>query len=302
MQNTKHEILLYYKYIEIENPEEFKNEHRKLCEDLGFTARIIISKEGINGTLEGLPEQTQKYIDIMHADPRFSDMHFKRSPGTGNAFPKLSIKVRDEIVSLHLDEDVDPRVMTGTYIQAEELHELINSDEEFYIIDMRNEYEHKVGFFENSILPSLKNFRDLPQLVEDFSHLKDKKVVTVCTGGVRCEKASGFLVKHGFTNVYQLFGGIVTYMEKYPNENFKGKLYVFDGRVTMGLNVDSPEHVVVSTCDTCGAVSDQYIDCAHIHCKGNRHFVCCLDCVKRLGGYCGEECREKDMVKKMVIV
>ena len=167
--------------------------------------RIIIAAEGLNGTVEGLLEHTQQYVEEMRKDLRFADMNFKRSPGTGQAFPKLSVKARSEIVSAHLgDEDVNPNEMTGKYLSAEELYNWIHSDKEFYIVDMRNDYEHSVGFFRNSILPPLKNFRDLPKILPSLTHLKNKTVVTVCTGGVRCEKASGFLVKHGFTDVYQL--------------------------------------------------------------------------------------------------
>ncbi len=271
-------------------------DQKSLCERLGLKGRIIIAKEGINGTVEGTFENTEEYINVMNEDNRFADINYKKSEGTGDAFPKLSIKVRDEIVSLHLGgNDFSPMETTGKYITAEELHELIhNKNEEFYIVDMRNDYEHKVGYFENSVLPSIKNFRDLPSALPELENLKDKKVITVCTGGVRCEKASGFLVKNGFQDVYQLHNGIVTYMEKYPNEDFVGKLYVFDGRVTIGFNTDSPEHKIVSNCDKCGAISDNYIDCEYIHCKGIRHILCCKDCYSVDGkAYCSEECESK---------
>ena len=222
-----YQILLFYKYTPIEDPEAVAAEQRRLCAEFGFTCRSIIAKEGINITLEGETAKTEEYIKIMQADPRFADIHFKRSPGTGQAFPKISVKVRKEIVSLGLGEnDFSPTDTTGKYLQPEELHEWIHSGREFYIVDMRNDYEFDVGRFEGSILPDLKNFRDLRENVGVLASLKDKTVVTVCTGGVRCEKASGFLVKNGFSDVYQLYGGIVSYMEKYPNEDFKGVLYV----------------------------------------------------------------------------
>jgi UPF0176 protein len=115
---------------------------------------------------------------------------------------------------------------------------------------------------------------------------------------VRCEKASGFLVKHGFTDVSQLYGGIVTYMEKYPNEDFKGLLYVFDGRITMGFNVEAPEHEVIGKCEKCGEASEQYIDCAYIHCQGHRHILCCTNCQEEDGkAYCSERCKLADIIK-----
>lgn len=289
-------ILLYYKYVNIEDPQSFLESQRELCQRLSLKGRIIVAQEGLNGTVEGLEENTNEYIKVMLEDSRFKDMNFKISDGNGSAFPRLSIKLRKEIVSLHLDnEDVNPNETTGKYISAEELHELFNSNQEFYIVDMRNDYEHKVGYFKNSILPSLKNFRDLPRVVGEIAHLKDKKIITVCTGGVRCEKASGYLVKQGFSDVSQLHNGIVTYMEKYPNEDFLGKLYVFDGRIVMGFKTDSPEHIIVSKCDKCGDVSDHYVDCEYIHCKGIRHIVCCFNCASKIDGkfYCCSDCEQK---------
>ncbi len=300
-----YQILLFYKYVPIEDTEAVLKQQRELCEKLNLKCRTIIAKEGINGTLEGLVENTEKYIEEVSKDPRFNDIHWKKSEGTktGDAFPRINIKVRDEIVSLHEDKssDVGPlntledgSAATAPYITAEELHELLNSNEEFYIIDMRNDYEHKIGFFENSILPPMKNFRELPDLVEYLEDFKHKQVITVCTGGIRCEKASGYLLKMGFTNVRQLFGGIVTYMEKYPNEHFKGKLYVFDGRTKMGFKVDDEKHEVVGHCDKCGEVSDNYIDCAYIYCKGHRHILCCEKCKHPSGvAFCSDECEKK---------
>ncbi len=294
-----HEILLYYKYTPISDPAAFCREQRQLCERLHLKGRIIIAAEGLNGTVEGLKENTDSYVAEMSKDPRFSDMNIKRSPGTGKAFPKLSVKLRSEIVSAHLgSDDVNPVVLTGKYLSAETLHEWIHSDKEFYIIDMRNDYEHAVGFFKNSILPPLKNFRDLPKILPSLKKLKHKTIVTVCTGGVRCEKASGFLVKHGFTEVYQLHNGIVTYMEKYPNEDFLGKLYVFDGRVTMGFN--RPEHPgeVVGRCARCSAPSEQYVNCAEPSC--HLHFICCSSCLNTTGeAFCSVWCSLKNKFRQL---
>lgn len=263
---------------------------RKLCENLNLTGRIIIAKEGINGTVEGTKENTEKYIGAMSADPSFKDIHWKRSPSTGKSFPGLSIKVRSEIVSAHLaEEDIDPNELTGRYLSPEELHQLLNKNEELYIIDMRNDYEHKVGYFKNSILPPLTNFRDLPKVMSELEHLKDKRVVTVCTGGVRCEKASGYLIKKGFKDVSQLSGGIVSYMEKFPNQHFKGKLYVFDGRVVMGIDSDKPEHEIIGRCDKCQEPSENYINCLKPEC--HRHFICCANCIEKDGVFCGVECK-----------
>jgi len=282
MKNSNPQIILFYKYVHIENPEAVKSWQLEMGQKLDLKGRCIIATEGINATYEGTAENIQKYIYELN-NSIFNGIHFKLSAGTGHAFPKLSVKVRPEIVSLHLGTcDIDPNQITGIHLNSEELHEWIRNGKEFYIVDMRNAYEHKVGHFENSILPQMENFRDLPKVVEQIAHLKDKTVLTVCTGGVRCEKASGFLISQGFTDVYQLGGGIVSYMEKYPNENFKGKLYVFDGRVTMSFYTDDPKHKIIGKSDSCRSESENYVNCANPVC--HRHFICCEGCLSKQGG------------------
>lgn len=285
----KYIILLFYKYTPIENPMRLMREQKRLCELLGLKGRIIIASEGINGTVEGEVSNTEKYMEEMIKDLRFSDINWKKSEGMGNAFPKLKVKVREEIVSLHLhDKDIKPWNITGKYLEAEELHKWFESKKEFYIVDMRNDYEHKSGYFEGSILPPFSNFRDLSELLPVLENLKDKTVLTVCTGGVRCEKASGFLVKNGFKDVYQLKNGIVTYMEKYPNEHFKGKLYVFDQRILMGFNTADSKHEIVGKCERCLKLSENYINCDTVGC--HRHLILCEKCIGKFGKICPNGC------------
>ena len=291
MQQSTSTILLFYKYTDLQDPEAMMLWQRALCESLNLTGRILIAKEGINGTVEGDKKDIRKYCKALEKHPKMKEIHYKISEGTGQAFPKLVVKVRDEIVSSHLGaKDVDPKKVTGKYIQAEELHQWFQEKREFYIVDMRNDYEQEVGYFENSILPGLKNFRDLPTVLEKLDHLKHKTIVTVCTGGVRCEKASGFLVDNGFSDIYQLYGGIVTYMEKYPNENFLGKLYVFDQRIVMGFNTEDPSHRIVGKCAKCGAKSEHYVNCDDKTC--HKHFICCDNCMDETGvAYCDDKCK-----------
>ena len=274
MKNFK--VVLFYKYVEIENPQKLREAQQEICQKLNLKGRMIVASEGINATLEGLEENIKEYCRQLLKDKRFAGTHIKISDGTGSAFPKLSIKVRSEIVASGVD-DLDLNKVTGKYITAEQLHNWIKDKKEFFIVDMRNDYEQVVGYFENSILSQMENFRELPKLLPKLKHLKGKTIVTVCTGGVRCEKASGFLVKNGFSDVYQLYGGIVTYMEKYPNEDFKGALYVFDNRLVMGFNMSDPKREIVGICASCGKSSENYINCKDDFC--HRHFICCNDCV-----------------------
>jgi UPF0176 protein len=289
----KHEILLYYKYATIKNPEKFAEEQRQFCAKHNLTGRIIVAKEGINGTLEGALKDTKAYRKFLNGKKGFRTIHWKISDGKGDAFPRLSVKVRSEIVSLSLKKikhsDVDPRKTTGIHLKPEKLKKWFEKGEKFTIIDMRNDYEHKVGAFEGSILPPMKNFRDLPKVMPKLKKFAGGKVLTVCTGGVRCEKASGYLIKKGFKYVYQLDGGIVSFMEKYPGEHFLGSLYVFDQRKTMAFDPKKGERPIIGICEKCGVKTEKYTDCPNC-----RHqMLCCEPC--KSNAYCGDgECKKKN--------
>ncbi len=280
MKNDTFEVLLYYKYVHIENPEELRNEQRKFCEEHNLKGRIIVANEGINGTLEGNIQDTQKYIEWMENQKEFQKINYKKSAGTGNAFPKLKVRVRPEIVTARLPE-LNPNKTTGKYLSEDELFQWFQDKKEFYVVDMRNDYEYASGYFEGFIPSGLKNFFDLKNVLPKLAHLKNKTVLTVCTGGVRCEKASGFLVENGFKDVYQLKNGIQTFMEKYPNTYFKGKLYVFDNRLTLAFN--SSETETVGRCMHCNTPCDEYTNCEYDAC--HMHYICCKNCKDKETGF-----------------
>jgi UPF0176 protein len=273
----EHKVILFYKFVLIRDPKKLKEQQILICKQTGIhSGRIIVSTEGINGTLEGSDLAIYKYIKEMQQDTRFSDINFKISTSNGDSFPKiidpatrklkpkLSIKVREELVTTNLKnhKKLGPLAgNTGKYVTAEELHSWFETKKEFYIVDMRNDYEYEIGHFQDSImLKGFRNFRDLENVVEQIKDLSDKTIVTVCTGGIRCEKASGFLLEEGFMNVYQLKDGIVSYMEKYPNQNFLGKLYVFDSREMIGFNTESHKHKAIGKCRLCGCASENLVD------------------------------------------
>lgn len=291
MKQISYQVLLYYKYIEVKNPKKIRDEQRALCESLGIKGRIIVADEGINGTVEGTIENTEKYIKAMEESTYFKGISFKKSKGTGEAFSNLSVKYRPEVVTLHMP-DLNPNKVTGKYLTSEQLHQWYEEKKEFYVVDMRNDYEYLSGYFENFIPSGIQNFYDLPNVLPKLEHLKNKTIVTVCTGGIRCEKASGFLVSNGFSDVYQLKDGIQTYMEKYPNEHFKGKLYVFDKRLTVGFNIEDPKHEVVGKCDHCGVATDTYVNCAFNEC--HRHYISCEECLDKETtlAFCNKLCKE----------
>lgn len=292
MKKLQFQVLLYYKYVTVSDPEKVRDEQRELCLKLNLKGRIIVADEGINGTVEGLVSDTEKYIKAMEKSKYFKGISYKKSVGTGAAFSKLSVKYRPEVVTTKI-KNLNPQKVTGKYISAEELYAWFEQKKEFYVVDMRNDYEYISGYFENFIPSGIHNFYNLPDVLPRLNHLKNKTIVTVCTGGIRCEKASGFLVSNGFNDVYQLKDGIQSYMEKYPNQHFKGKLYVFDKRMTVGFNTDSSEHEIVGSCIHCGVACDNYVNCEYDMC--HYHYICCTNCRDKETGlaFCKSVCKEK---------
>ena len=223
--SAPYEVLLYYRYFPISDPEAYVASHRVLCERLGLLGRILVASEGINGTVSGLAESTTIYRERLLAEEGSADMEFKIDPADAHVFPKLSIKARDEIVTLGLgDEDLDPNAVTGDYLSPRAFYEAMK-DPNAVVIDARNNYEWQLGKFRNAICPEVDSFRELPEWVRENRHLLEgKRILTYCTGGIRCEKFSGFLKQEGFEDVSQLHGGIVTYGRdpEVQGEDFEG--------------------------------------------------------------------------------
>ena len=203
-----YQVLLYYNYTKIEEPEEFAKNHLAFCKSLDLKGRILVAEEGINGTVSGTVENTTAYMKAMKADPRFADTMFKIDPSEGHAFKKMFVRYRPELVSLKLEEDIDPNQVTGAYLSPQEFKEAI-LDEQTVVIDARNDYEYDLGHFRGAVRPDIRSFRELPDWIREHKEeFMEKRVVTYCTGGIRCEKFSGWLVREGFKDVGQLHGGI----------------------------------------------------------------------------------------------
>jgi UPF0176 protein len=273
-KENKHRVLLFYKFVDIEDPKKVMEEQRALCQSLGILGRILLAEEGINGTLEGTTEATGKYIEAMGKHELFAGMPFKQSEGNGEAFTKLKVKVRPEIVTLKAGK-FDVKKETATEITVDELHELYKNNEDFVVLDLRNDYEIQSGYFEKTVDPKLENFRDLSLKIDELKNLKDRKIVSVCTGGIRCEKATCLLKREGFNNLYQLKDGIHTYMQKYPGEHFKGTLFVFDNRMVTDV-VETPKKEMVGRCVYCGNKCETYY--SNDTYKPSRKVICCDSC------------------------
>jgi UPF0176 protein len=282
------EVIIFYKYTSVADPVGFMKWIRRLCETIGIKGRILIAREGMNGTVEGTRKQLDQFETALHETSfgDFQDVWFKASPGTGNAFKKLRVKARENILNAGLEEDIDPNQVTGKHIEADELHEWLARGEDFAIVDMRNDYEYAVGRFSGSIDSGMGNFRDLPTVTPKLEHLKNKKVLTVCTYGVRCEKASGYLLEQGFKNVYQLHGGIGTYIKKYPGQHFEGSLYVFDERMTEQF---TDTYRIVGVCVGCNNASERFGNCAWHEC--HKQLIICETCSTQ-PVWCSEQCKQ----------
>jgi UPF0176 protein len=290
MESPPFLVLLYYLYVDIEEPGDYRDQQRALCDELDLRGRIIVAKEGINGTVSGRRQSCESYIRAMHADPLTATMTFKIDEEEDHVFPNLSVKARDEIVTLGLQgEDFSPNETTGRHLSPTEWKAAMD-DPDAIILDARNDYEFDLGHFKNAIRPDIGNFKELPTWINDHrSELEGKKILTYCTGGIRCEKFSGFLIREGFHDVNQLLGGIVEYGKdaEVRGENYEGECYVFDQRI--GVPINHVNATIVSSCCHCGQKSARYINCAYPPCNA-QHF-CCEVCEKTSQRYCAEDCR-----------
>jgi UPF0176 protein len=281
-----HQVLLFYKYVTIEDPKALMDTLRACAKEHGLLGRVLVAEEGINGTLEGTVEDTEAFAAWLLTDSRFSDINVKRSKGDRKAFVKLYVKVRDEIVGTRFPKNVDPRVRTAPHLTPDELRTWYEEGKDFVVVDMRNDYEYASGHFKDSVNPGMGNSRDLPDVLPKLESLKDKTVLTVCTGGVRCEKMSAFLLENGFNDVHQLENGMHAYMEKYPGKDFLGTLYTFDKRLTMDFGGDRE---VIGRCKLCESPTEKYVNCANNFC--HLHFLACENCQDEAGTYCSADCK-----------
>ncbi|MGE6259638.1 rhodanese-related sulfurtransferase [Heyndrickxia sporothermodurans] len=290
MVETKpYRVLLYYFYTKIENPEEYAAQHLAYCKDLGLKGRILVAEEGINGTVSGTIEQTDQYMEMMKNDPRFEGIVFKVDEADAHAFKKMHVRPRKELVTLRLEDDINPKEITGKYYSPKEFFEAMQN-EDTVILDARNDYEYDLGHFKGAIRPDIETFRDLPNWVrENKDKFEGKKILTYCTGGIRCEKFSGWLVREGFEDVAQLHGGIVSYGKdpEVQGELWDGQCYVFDERIAVPIN--QKEHVIVGKDYFTGEPCERYVNCANPEC--NRQMLCSEENEHKYLRSCSHECR-----------
>ncbi|HEY0895455.1 MAG TPA: rhodanese-related sulfurtransferase [Sphingobacteriaceae bacterium] len=286
---TRYQTLLYYCYSTIENAEQFAADHLSFCKSLGLVGRIIVADEGLNGTVSGTVEACNEYMTAVHADPRFSRTEFKIDDVEEPSFIKMHCRYKAEIVHSGLRDPhiINPEQKTGIHLEPKEFLEM-KDREDVVILDVRSNYELSLGRFKNAVTLDIENFRDFPAKINELAQYKDKKILTYCTGGIKCEKASALLLHEGFKDVYQLHGGIIKYGKEAGGKDFEGKCYVFDNRVAVEVNSVNP--VVISQCRNCSKVTAKMINCANPEC--NEHFTQCDECGWTLDGCCSKECME----------
>jgi UPF0176 protein len=274
-------VILYYKFVPVADPAITMRWQKELCNRLGLKGRVIVSPHGINGTLGGDIEHLREYKREMNRSVIFKGITYKWSDSKGSDFPRLSVKVRSELVAFNAANEIavdDQGVVgAGKHLKPEQLHELVKErGDDVVFFDGRNAYEAAVGKFKNAVIPNTKTTHDFVKEIESdkYNDIKDKPVVTYCTGGIRCEVLSALMKKRGFKDVYQIDGGIVKYGEKYGDDGlWEGALYIFDDRMTHRFSDRSKD---IGSCTHCTAKTSNYENCANVAC--NRLVLICNKC------------------------
>ena len=265
-------VILYYGFTPLVDPEAIRLWQRTLCESLSLRGRILLSTHGINGTLGGELSALRTYVTRTKEYPGFKQIDFKWSEGTPHDFPRLKVRVRDEIVSFgaaaELRVDAQGVVGGGQRLRPVEVHQLVaQRGQEVVFFDARNAFEAKIGKFRNAVVPEVTTTRDFVTELESrrYDHLKHRPVVTYCTGGIRCEVLSAVMKQRGFREVYQLDGGVVRYGEEYGDRGlWEGSLYLFDARMHHEFSDDAK---VLGVCERCGEPTSTYHNCANLACR-----------------------------------
>ncbi len=284
-------VISFYRYVILEDSLALRNELYAEWQGLGVLGRVYLATEGINAQISVPEPNFERFKELLYARKAFAGVPFKVGVEQKNdAFWKLTVKVRKQIVADGLPAHEYDVTNVGTHLSAREWNELA-SDRDVVIVDMRNNYESAIGRFETALTPDAKTFKEeLPLVKEELKGKEEKKVMLYCTGGIRCEKASAYLKHHGFQNVFQLHGGIIDYKHQVEREGleskFKGKNFVFDHRLSERITED-----VLGQCFNCGTACDDYTNCADHTC--NRLFIQCATCRETLENFCSEACKEK---------
>lgn len=286
-------VLAYYHFCQVENPHQLVADHKAFFEGRDATSRIYISEEGINGQMSAAQDDAVAYMDWLHQIPEFENVIFKIHHHHENTFPRLTIKYRQQLVAL--DHPID-LAQTGEHVSPEQWRKMLEKDDPRILIDVRNDYEWKLGRFEGAECPPCETFREFKEYADKLATEVDPQktpVMMYCTGGIRCELYSALLKENGFENVYQLDGGVINYGLKEGSSHWLGKLFVFDDRLSVPIS-DEPTKAIAS-CHHCDVDCEAYLNCANMDC--NNLFICCPECAKEFAGCCCQECQNAPRVR-----
>ena len=237
-----------YRFVDLDDRDALQSSLRSLCMDLGLKGTVLLAPEGINFFLAGRSTSIDAFIDDLEKDKRFADIPLKVSFTDYQPFNRMNVRKKNEIISVGLDH-IRPAEMTGEEIEPTDFKAMLDAGEPVHVLDTRNDYELRVGTFENAIDLNIRTFRAFPEAIERLpASMKDEPVVMFCTGGIRCEKASAIMMEAGFTNVKQLKGGVLGYFESVGGDHWNGDCFVFDQRVAVNPSLKETDVVVCFAC------------------------------------------------------
>ena len=237
-----------YKFEPLVDPVDLVSVYQQKCDELELKGTMLISKNGINFSLAGTQQATETIITFLEEDNRFLNIPIKITYSETQPFRRMKVRLKKEIISLGR-KDINPKKLTGETISPQDLKNLLDNKEDVLILDTRNEYETRVGKFENAIDLNLDTFRDFPKAIESLPEdYKDKQIVMYCTGGIRCEKASAVMIKAGFADVKQLEGGVLDYFKETGGAYWEGDCFVFDERVALDTELNETEYIYCYIC------------------------------------------------------
>ncbi|MDF2550247.1 MAG: hypothetical protein K0S07_1314 [Chlamydiales bacterium] len=286
-------VLAYYAFTPVNDPAQFVKDHHAFFKGREATGRLYISEEGINGQMSATSQDALAYMEWLTSHESFATLSFKVHGSSEQVFPRMTVKYRKQLVALDCPTDLQRR---GNYLSPQEWRATLESDEDYILLDVRNDYEWQIGHFKQSTLPPCSTFREFIQFAGELKEKVDassKKVLMCCTGGIRCEVFSSHLKEIGFENVHQLEGGIIKYGLEEKGKHWLGKLFVFDDRLAISVNPQDSQ--VIGCCRHCNQPNETYYNCANMDC--NALFLCCPECLAKEKGCCSSSCQDQPRVR-----
>lgn len=274
-----YKVISFYRYVSLQNIEVFRKEIAEKCIESHILGRILLGHEGINGAVCGDEKSIVKFQSFL--EQSFPSLTYREQDVKEQSYHKLVVRLRKEIVVFGKNVSVEH---TGKHLSPQELDSWYKEKKDFVIIDARNVHEAEVGKFKDAFVLPIKHFRDFPEAIKKFENLKEKKVVVYCTGGIRCEKASAYMKQEGFTDVYQVDGGIINYVNQFPEGFYEGSCFVFDDRLSS--YIEKP----ISRCTLCHAACAEYTNCYNLDC--DTLFICCSTCREKMKNTCSLVCKD----------